>query len=95
MEQDQINQILTEFMQLQTVAKQCAKRIDEIKDWCKEKGTFNTNKFVCAVMKRSRTGMVSIEKATKQVGLPFLEANMLIQVSEFEIVQVTEKAAPD
>lgn len=87
-----VDVILHELLVLEADVKVKVKRIDEIKTWCKQQGSFDTEMFVCAVKERSRTGLVSLQKAIDAIGEEILRDNNLIQTSTFLIVMVAARA---
>src|SRR5579859_2409608 len=84
------DEVLEELLELEKDVKPKLKRIEEIKSWCKEKGSFHTDKYVCSVQTRTRTCLVSLEKATLALGKTMLESFNLIQESVFKVVSVSE-----
>lgn len=87
----EVNAVLTEFLILTADIKAKTKRLEEIKKWCKDRGTFSTSKFVCSVNLRTRTGLAGLEIVIDAIGKQILEDNDLIRTSEFLLVTVSKK----
>lgn len=92
MDVNAVDAMLYELISLQKEVKPINQRIDAIKQWCKEAGSFSTMNYVCAVKEQERRAMVSIEKAKDLIGMEFLEHSGLIYVSRYHIVVVEEKS---
>lgn len=86
------DQSLKELLALEAEVKPKLKRIEEIKTWCKDQGSFATLHYVCAVIPRQRTCLVSLDKAVTALGKEMLESFNLIQTVTFSIVNVSEKS---
>lgn len=91
--EEEINEMLHELLKLEELVKQYSKRIDEIRSWCKKQGPFTTNEFICAVIPRSRTSLVSLELASKLVGMEYLATHDLIQTITYSTIHVSERDA--
>lgn len=83
-----VESILKEYLQLEEEVKLKKKRLDEIKNWCKCVGSFNTYNYACLIKEQSRTGIVGLERVIAAIGRDILEENNLISVSYFEQVHI-------
>lgn len=89
--QKEVNDLLEELLRLEKRSKKDLKRISEIKDWCKQQGSFSTNKFVCAVGTRSKTCLISMDEATSRLGFDFIEEYSLAKTVSYLVVNVSKK----
>lgn len=80
---------LRELLVLMDKVKIMSKRIEEIKDFCKERGSFATKNFVCAVLAQQRVGIAPLKEVIDCFGRETLEKYALIKLSEFQIVKVS------
>ncbi len=87
-----LDKMLDELLLLEIDVKEKVKRIEAIRTWCKQQGSFSTELHVCSVKSHSRTGLVSLEKAVKALGRDLLENFELINTSTFLTVQVSKKS---
>lgn len=88
----EVNAALKELLILEAKVAPMLKRIGEIKEWCKEQGSFHTDKFVCVVQPRTQRRMVSMADAAHILGgEEILEELDLINYVQFLIVAVAEK----
>lgn len=92
MDQGQIDIVLDELLNLEDDIKPKLKRIEEIKTWCKEQGSFCTDYHVCSIKEHTRTAIVSLKKAVDALGKEMLESFGLIQTTEFKTVHVSKKS---
>lgn len=83
------DQLLDELLVLEAEIKDMSKRVDEIKKWCKERGSFSTSKYVCAIKTRSMVKLVSLEVATKILGTDMIQECGLTQTITFPVVSVS------
>ncbi len=67
------------------------KRITQIKDWCKEQGSFSTEEHVVSIKHRTQDRLVGLEAAVLALGLETLEKNGLIQQIEITLVNISKK----
>lgn len=81
--------ILEEYLKLDREIKEKTKRLEELKEWCKSKGSFATQLFVCALMPRERTSLAPLDEVAAALGKDALERFNLIRRHSFCIVQVT------
>lgn len=63
-----VDQLMEELLELERNIKPMMARIDEIRDWCKQEGTFSTKNFVCAVKDVTRNQMSGIETVCTILG---------------------------
>lgn len=80
---------LQELLELEAKVKLMNIRIDEIKNLCKEIGTFNTDKFVCAVTTQTRKGLAGLDEVQKVFGYDTLIQKNLIKVTSFKTVKIS------
>lgn len=85
------NDLLEELFSLLQDAKVIDKRIEELKAYCKDKGSFYTKDYVCAVNGRSRMSMVGVEEAIAKLGKEFLMGHNMIRSHNFLAVTVAKK----
>ena len=86
------NTLLKELLDLEAEVKPKVKRIEEIKTWCKDQGSFSTDSFVCSIKPHTREGMVPLSIAVERVGRDTLEEFELIKMTEYSTVNVSPKA---
>lgn len=86
-----IDATLEELLDLQLIIKSQMKRAEDIKNWCKEVGSFATDKYVCAVEKRTRVGLVGMDEAIRILGKETIELMKLSKASEFLLVHISKK----
>lgn len=94
MDQDMIphaDKLLEEYLALRELLKPMVLRIEEIRAWCKSKGPFCTERFVCSVETRKRTAMVSMEEAIAILTKEIVESLKLTKTSEFKLVHVSKR----
>lgn len=85
-----IESVLKEYLVLQDQIKPIIQRIDEIRSWCKEQGSFSTPNYVCAVTPQTRTCMAGLDKTVEALGREILEEHGLIYISTFLVVRIAE-----
>lgn len=85
----QVEQVLAELLLLEQEVKIKSKRIDEIRKWCKEQGSFSTMNYVCVVKPRTRVGLAGLEVVAAAIGQDILEQFNLIKQSTFYMVTVS------
>lgn len=90
---DHQDAMLKELLLLEADVKVKNKRIAEIKEWCREMGSFATDRFLCSVKEHERRGMVGLDKAIQLVGKDTLEEFGLITASTYKTVHVSEIGA--
>lgn len=98
MDQDMIPQaekLLEEYLALKELIKPIDKRIEEIRTWCKNKGPFCTQNYVCSVEVRQRTAMVSLEEAIAILTKEVIEKLRLSRTSEFKLIHVSKRDGLD
>lgn len=83
---------LKEFIMLQEQVKYLTKRLEELKALCKARGSFSTDRYVCAVMEQQRTGLAGLKEVEKVLGLELLQRFNLIRTSPYLLVKVTPVA---
>jgi len=84
-------EMLAELVKLEAEIKAAAKRVDEIKAACKEKGTFSTVHYVVVVSEVHQTRLEGLEKVAAVVGRETLEGAGLIKEISFQTVKVQAK----
>lgn len=84
--------ILEEYVLLETKIKELTVRRDEIKTTLRSIGTYATNKHVCIVADGKRTTMASVAKCVDALGEILLKRCDLIQINEFTTVRVQRKS---
>lgn len=84
------DKVLDEYLELQEESKAILKRIDEIREALKEKGSFATYNFVCTVWEQERTGIAGLKEVTSAIGMEILMENDLIRTSRFLMVKVAK-----
>lgn len=82
---------LREFIALQTTIKIMQKRLDEIKEVCKERGSFCSNNYTCTVLVQERLALLGLDHVQKALGKEILEKHELIKMSTFQVVKVARK----
>lgn len=82
--------ILEELLMLEADIKSMTKRVDEIKKYCKERGSFSTARFVCAIKDRSQVRLVSLDRATEILGADMIQECGLSQTITFSVVCVSK-----
>lgn len=88
---DEIDEILEEYLHLQERAKPILARIGEIRSWCKSKGSFCTLNYVCSVENRTRIGLISKEEAISIFTEEGVKSLGLLKKSEYELIHVSRK----
>lgn len=83
--------LLAELLEIEAEIKPRLKRLELLKQWCKDRGTFSTDNYVCAIKPRSRTCLVSLDKAIEALGKEMLESFSLIQTISFLTVHVNKR----
>lgn len=86
----EMNKIFRELMELESDIKPKVKRIAEIKAWCKELGTMSTDEYVCCITMRQRTCLVGLDQVVNALGRTILDEMKLIQVVEYQVVNISE-----
>ncbi len=86
-----LDEMLQELIALEQDVKIKYKRIEEIKAWCKEQGSFATDHHVCSVKEHTRTGLAGLDVVAKALGRDLLEDLDLIRVSQFLTVHVSKR----
>lgn len=80
---------LRELLLLKEEAKAIKKRVDEITDMCKSRGSFCSEYFVCAVSPQERTGLAGLDEVVAVIGREILDKHDLIRTSTFDVVKVS------
>lgn len=83
--------LLAEFLYLKTRARITDERINEISKALKEKGSFATDRYVCAVSRQARHQLKGLEAVVAAFSREALMANNLIDVIEYKILMVSRK----
>lgn len=83
--------ILQELLNLESTVKIAQKRIVEIKEACKLKGSFATAYFVCSVYEQSARRLAPLDEVASVVGMDVLVKNNLINQTTYQVVKVTQK----
>lgn len=86
------DQELREFLALQRTIKIMEDRLNEIKNKCKETGSFSSDYYVCTVIPQTRKGLAPLEEVERKLGKDTLEAFNLVKISEFQVVKVAPLA---
>lgn len=73
---------------LQAQIKQMQKRVDEIKKWCKEIGSFYTANYTVSIVKRTRVGLAGLPEVLEFIDAAILHKHGLIRSSQYELVEV-------
>lgn len=79
---------LEEMIMLQAQIKQMQKRVDEIKKWCRDIGSFYTANYTVSVVKRTRTGLAGLPEVLEFIDAAILNKHGLIRESQYELVEV-------
>lgn len=87
-----VDKMLTELIDLERDVRLKSKRIEAIKSWCKEQGSFSTQFHVCSIKEHTRVGLVGLEKVANAIGRDILEDLDLINISQFSTVHVSRKS---
>lgn len=82
-------QLLSELLNLEEELKPKIKRLSELKEWCKERGSFATASYICVVKEREQVRLVSLETAVRRLGRETLEMFSMIQIIKFKVVNVS------
>lgn len=85
---------LEEFLFLQKLEKQTVKRLTELKDLCKQRGSFCQADYVCTVYEQEQTRLVGLKEAADAIGMQTLIQNDMVKVVSFCIVKVTRAKSP-
>lgn len=85
--------MLSELLDLEADVKEKNKQIAQIRIWCKSQGSFTTDKYVCAVVTRSRTALAPLDEVREVVSLELLEGFGLVRKTEYQTVVISQKAA--
>lgn len=88
---EEVDEILEEYLSLQERAKPILARIGEIRSWCKSKGSFSTPNHVCSVELRIRIGLISKEEAIEIFTEAGVRSLGLLKQSEYELIHVSRK----
>lgn len=90
----EVEQLLSELLELEANVKPMIRRINEIKEWCKEQGSFCTLQYVCSVQGRMQKRLIGLQAAIDAMGgEEALEELGLIQIIEFLTVHVGRKSS--
>lgn len=84
---------LKELLTLEASVRLMNVRIKEIKEACKQIGSFTTQKHMCAVIEQQRTGLVGLSTVELALGRELLNAHNLIQTTAFLVVKVVPLSA--
>lgn len=79
---------LKEFLELQETIKLLTKRLDEIKEMCRGRGTFHTSRFACVVVEQSQERLAGLGEVCKIYDRGELEMHGLINRTVSLIVKV-------
>lgn len=83
--------VLSEFLVLQVSIKKFQQRLDEIKEACREQGSFCTESYSCAIYLQHAVRLVGKEEAEKILGKDTLEELGLLKQHTFTIVKVAPR----
>ncbi len=83
--------LLQEIVELEAALKPMVRRLKELKEQCKDKGSFATDIYVCSVKEQTRTGLVGLERAIDALGREMLQSFDLIQTVLFKTVHVSRR----
>lgn len=87
--------ILEELVLLEEELKPKVRRLNELKDMFKQRGSFATDIFVCAVNEQTQRRLVSLDKAVAALGKEMLDSFELIQTITFKTVRVSRKTVEE
>lgn len=87
------DEMLAELVELESRIKAAAKRVEEIKAACKERGTFSTVNYVVIVSEISQTRLEGLEKVSSVIGRETLQSAGLIKEISFQTVKVQAKGS--
>lgn len=87
---DYVNAMFEELQIREAAIKESQKRVDEIKAWCREQGSFTTDRYICSVTPRVRTSLVSLDKVAEIIGWEIIEKENLIKTTEYLTVQIIQ-----
>lgn len=79
---------LKEFLELNDTIKQLTKRLDELKEMCRNRGTFHTSRFACVVVEQAQERLAGLSEVCKVYDRGELEMHGLINRSISLIVKV-------
>lgn len=82
------NEVLEEFLLLNKEVREKSKRLDIIRQACKERGSFVTQDYTCLVDTNTRVGLPSLDEVTKYIQRATLEALGLIRTIPVVTVRV-------
>ncbi len=87
------NEVLSEALNLEETIKAAQKRLDEIRDALKEKGSFATKEFVVAVSETSRKQMAGAKIVLETLKLKEEEAlrQGILNVVTYKTVKIARK----
>lgn len=85
------DEILNEFITLNEEIKLKTKRLEEIKEACKQKGSFSTKDFVCSIEVQERLGLPGFNEVIRVIERETLEALNLVRKTKVIIVRVNKK----
>ena len=85
------NEILREYMALSQEIRDKSKRLETIKQECKQRGSFVTQDFTCLVETTIRTGLPGLEEVTKCIQRNTLEVLGLIRTTQVVSVRILRR----
>lgn len=85
------NEVLQEFIRLNREIKEKTKRLDRIRQACKERGSFVTKDYLCAIETQTRTGLPSLDEVTKYISRDTLQGLGLIRTTPVVSVRIVSR----
>ncbi len=95
--------VLDEYLQLKQDADEISKRLEEIRQACKERGSFSTNSHVCIVSGYTKVAMAPLVDVIHAISVETLQQLGLIReikiinvrVARIEKFKQTKKSLPE
>lgn len=92
-EEFDVEAVLEELLILKDQIKPIIKRISEIEEWCKNRGSFNTANYVCVVKPQSRKQAASCDILVSKLGDEDMLFDLgIIRTVNYLIVSVGRKS---
>jgi hypothetical protein len=85
------DELLAEYVALNEEVKAKTKRLEEIKKACKERGSFTTKNFMCAIDVQNRVGLPGLDEVTKHIAKETLMVLGLLRTTSVVSVRITPK----
>lgn len=80
---------LHEYLELQLRIRDLQKRLDQLKQLCKDVGTFSTDRYAVVVLEQCQERLATLEDVSKIFGYAKLQKYGLIKSIKFSVVKVS------